>query len=1310
MTAECETGPSLCPECGAQPATEGPRCERCGGELSASARHRQLIGRLIGPFLLESVRRRTPAGTAFAAIDQTDGLWVELEVSALHGGAHPKRAQRERQLRLQLAHPHLVRVLSAGEAGEFAYVATDARPEEGPLADARLHGTRLGLRIASEVCAGLAFLHQHRLVHGCLDPSQVLYDPTSATARLAGPGACLSADGQESAPKSTGNPAYAAPETARGRFSVASDLYSLGALLAYCLCGRAPFGPDREGRRAFVLEHLEEEATLLPELRELLQTLTAPDPGARPKRAQLVRRRLQTLLGERAEVSPVPLDAPSPGRSVMCEDLEELGATGFRLTPALLAPLPLPLAQAALSTWNARPGLPRRMIAYVLWETVTRLLAALGCALLSDRGQPLPTALARRPFRPSFGQWIVIAREALGACPADDELARCARACLFDTAPGRRHSLLRFLEELVELRNKSAHLWPEDEEIDLLSRLLELAKESAFLREGRLLTIESAVLDSDSRVRYQPLALHGAQGPVRGRPFSAAPGLACERVYWQFGQRFLELDPFWIFEGGEVLQLQRVDKGRVRYIALDDRPPRVLRERFAEWTRLLGGAEPALEAPGLATPASEPPPSRDPYVGRMLGSVYRVVAEVGQGGMGRVYRGWDTRLQREVALKLLLGGAWADREVRRRFLNEARVLASVGHPHLVRIFDAGEEGGCLYSVMELLPGPTLAERLEHACDRAAVREVVGWVRDAARALDACHRAGVVHRDIKPANLMLDGRGEVRVLDFGLAHIGGEDLTRTRAHLGTPRYMAPEQILDAKRVGPASDIYGLGMSLYALLSGAEPFADKGSEHAILKAAQVGAFPRLRKVAPDLPEELETIVAKATRPREERRYASAAALAEDLERWLGHRPILARPAGGVERLAKYCRRHPVRAVALSLLGTLLLAMTVMTSIVLDQAATVRRNLDDVERLYDRARAEQLAREVHHPPDSLVIADWIARYRDLAGRLPVHRETLESLTARAALGVLDSVDASLHEVLDSLCTTWDAHVMQMRPHKENALAALRAQYACAAALGETVAMTNSLAMQMTLIPPGSFRMGASTADFAHLQPPHTVHLRHPFRISRMEVHHASYVVVMREARYGYIPKRVGLTDAPVSNVTWYEAVLFCNLLSRREGREELYTITNIVYDGRGRIDTADVALRDPHGDGYRLPSDAEWEYACRAFSTGTSYGPLGATAWTTRDALGSPRPGGLRDPNVWGLYDTLGNVGEWCGVGSYPIVADEVRVDPQDLRPVGKRISKGGSYIDDRLIVRAGFRDEYDAIYHSLEVGFRVVLGAP
>ncbi len=297
---------------------------------------------------------------------------------------------------------------------------------------------------------------------------------------------------------------------------------------------------------------------------------------------------------------------------------------------------------------------------------------------------------------------------------------------------------------------------------------------------------------------------------------------------------------------------------------------------------------------------------------------YEVLGILGRGGMGVVYRAWQTELRRQVAVKMLHAGALAHPEMLSRFRREAEAVARLHHDNIVRIHGVGEHAGSPYLVLELVEGRSLAQTLNGTPQPATW--AAGMIETLARAIHSAHLMGVVHRDLSPANVLMAADGTPRITDFGLAKLvigGGSMRTVTGALLGTPSYMAPEQAGSREgRIGPATDVYALGAILYEMLTGRPPFkAEQPMEtmRQVLSDEPV-APSRLR---PKLPRDLETICLKCLRKEPSRRYADALALADDLGRFLAGRPIRARQSNPVERAWRWCRRNPWPAAAAALL---------------------------------------------------------------------------------------------------------------------------------------------------------------------------------------------------------------------------------------------------------------------------------------------------------------------------------------------------------------------------------------------------------
>jgi tetratricopeptide (TPR) repeat protein len=415
---------------------------------------------------------------------------------------------------------------------------------------------------------------------------------------------------------------------------------------------------------------------------------------------------------------------------------------------------------------------------------------------------------------------------------------------------------------------------------------------------------------------------------------------------------------------------------------------------FADQLRELFEVHRALESARVftgsdgGTPASTlrsgGPTASVPLCGPAPVPGYEILGELGRGGMGVVYKARQVSLNRLVALKMILAGAHADPADLQRFRAEAEAVARLQHPHIVQVIEVGEAGGSPYLVLEYVEGGSLADRLTGKPYPA--RPAAELVKALARAVHYAHRHGVVHRDLKPANILLqrqqaDGRGQEKkqrdsascipkIADFGLAkRLEGEaGQTESGAVLGTPSYMAPEQAAGrSAQVGPAADTYALGALLYELLTGRPPFLGESPLDTVLQVRSQDPVPP-RRLQPTLPRDLETICLKCLRKEPAKRYASAAALADDLRRFLAGRPVAARPAGVSERTWKWVQGRPavaglLAALVLAALGLVLGSAWFTATLRAERdAAQAERDKTDQARheANDRAEAETRFRE--------------------------------------------------------------------------------------------------------------------------------------------------------------------------------------------------------------------------------------------------------------------------------------------------------------------------------------------------------------
>ncbi len=461
---------------------------------------------------------------------------------------------------------------------------------------------------------------------------------------------------------------------------------------------------------------------------------------------------------------------------------------------------------------------------------------------------------------------------------------------------------------------------------------------------------------------------------------------------------------------------------------------------------------------------------------------FEIVREVGRGGMGVVYEAKQPSLNRRVAVKILPAAFAADRTRLRRFAVEAQAAAAAAHPHIVPVYSVGEDQGVNYYVMRLvdgvaldtlaaglvtkpgstLPGqedgsaadPSLAApdqspiatgpaddliRLAVADRPAYHRAITRLGVDVARALDHAHQTGVVHRDVKPANLLLDRAGHVWVTDFGLAQFAdGPSVTRTGGTVGTLRYMSPEQAAgDRGRLDHRTDVYSLATTLYELLTGRPAFPAEEPGVLLRQIAHDDPLPP-RTLDPVLPVDLETVILKAMQKDPRDRYATAAELADDLDRFLAGRPVTARRPSVWDRAKRWSGRHPT-GVATVLVGLL---VAVVTSLFATALVAAKQEETDQAYRAERDRANEAERRFRQSKE---LSDLVLRiseeeigsdspfqgtrrrllhaalenYKQLYadGQDPVVRAELDRVLARVEQLLTDQAEIRTAEMMDLL-----------------------------------------------------------------------------------------------------------------------------------------------------------------------------------------------------------------------------------------------------------------------------------------------------
>jgi serine/threonine protein kinase len=408
--------------------------------------------------------------------------------------------------------------------------------------------------------------------------------------------------------------------------------------------------------------------------------------------------------------------------------------------------------------------------------------------------------------------------------------------------------------------------------------------------------------------------------------------------------------------------------------------------------------QPELAPTRVAPPETGGPPSgratmpagaAPPEGARVPG--YQILEELGRGGMGVVYKARDLRLQRLVALKMILAGAHAGAIGLARFRAEAAAVAQLQHPNIVQIYDSGEHEGRPYFCLEFVEGGSLEQRLQEG--PLPARGAAHLVETLARGMAVAHQAGIVHRDLKPANILLGAavasgssiHGHVsssstgspsndswsqsvvpKIADFGLAKRVDDQSGQTHsgAVLGTPSYMAPEQAEGKNReIGPATDVYALGAILYELLTGRPPFKAGNPIDTIRQVIEQEPVPP-RALDPGVPRDLETICLKCLEKDPHKRYASAVALADDLHRFLINEPVRARPTPAWERAWKWGRRRPA---IVALLGVSLLAVVGLVLFIVWHNVSLQGQLD-------QARADE--REARQREQDAIEAERVSR----------------------------------------------------------------------------------------------------------------------------------------------------------------------------------------------------------------------------------------------------------------------------------------------------------------------------------------------
>ena len=675
-----------------------------------------------------------------------------------------------------------------------------------------------------------------------------------------------------------------------------------------------------------------------------------------------------------------------------------------------------------------------------------------------------------------------------------------------------------------------------------------------------------------------------------------------------------------------------------------------------------GGTEPTLALPAGTKPGAPEGVSAPP--GTYLG-IYELIEKIGQGGMGSVWKARHTKLDKLVAVKLLPPHLMTDAEAVSRFEREMKAVGKLEHAHIVRAMDAGQAEGVHYLVMEYIEGTDLS-RIVKQRGKRSVQEACQMVRHAALGLAHAHEHGLVHRDIKPSNLLLSKKGLVKILDLGLARLASEkpaeevSLTVHGETMGTPDYMAPEQWNSAHSAGPAADLYALGCTLFHLLTGKPPFAGDAqtSFTSKMKAHVLTPPPSLKAARSDVPPELEALYQRLMAKEPLQRPESAKRVAEELREMLrswtkspGLAETITWPGGAGAKSGAMGKRA---LAALAAAGVLIAAI--------------------VSGVYWGS---------HKPGD--------------VGSAPLAKDQRQQVEkARLAPAAASA--------------------------PFNAAQAKYRQEAWAYYLGTPVEWTNSIGMKFCLIPPGEYDRGSdenrvddtlrklskkvkgnvsaeAERDFKSEAPRHRVRILAPFYLSAHEVTQGEYLRVLgtNPAQFtttvsGKSREKMSGRDhgrLPVESVSFDNAVEFCRRLTEMEASK------------------ANQSGGDSLSGGYRLPTDGEWEYACRAGTTswyccGGAESEIDRFAWQRKQM---PWLVGSLKSNAFGLFDMHGNVWEICE--DYFAVDDFASVGKVVDSPTGpatgtSRVARGGGFGSQPILCRSSSRTAFDEPRNN--VGFR------
>ena len=691
------------------------------------------------------------------------------------------------------------------------------------------------------------------------------------------------------------------------------------------------------------------------------------------------------------------------------------------------------------------------------------------------------------------------------------------------------------------------------------------------------------------------------------------------------------------------------------------------------------------------------PSTKPGSIGRL--GHYEILEMLGQGAFGIVFKAFDEKLHRQVAIKAISPQLAATSPPRKRFLREARSVAAIRHENVVQVYSV-EEQPLPYLVMEYVDGRTLQEKLD-AGGPLEAPEILHLGRQMANGLAAAHDKGLIHRDIKPGNILLEAGAEqkVKITDFGLARAADDaTMTRTGTIAGTPMYMAPEQAL-GETLDHRADLFSLGSVLYQMASGRPPF--RGSTAVAVLKRVTDERPRpIQDILSDVPDWLCAIIEKLHAKNPDERFQTAKEVAD----------LFARCQNELQLNGK------VTAVSVS-----------------GRENYAAKESSAVAETTDR-REPATARSFR--PLILAVAAVLLLFvgltvTELTGITSVIRKSgSPGPTVAGGSSQSDTEGTSLESAKSTGWRGWPADAPKPAIAPFNAEQAKKHQEAWAAYLKVPVEYTNSIGVKLRLIPPGEFTMGMTKAEADAIvlrsgnhkywksmtptsAPEHHVRLTQAYYLATCEVTQEQYEKVMGVNPSYFSAGGEGKAKVagqetkqhPADRVSFVDAAEFCIELSRQERLQPVYV-------------SAFNAITLIPGDGYRLPTEAEWEFACRggtntAWFHGEQESTFETVAWFGDNSGGMTHPVGQLKSNPFGLYDVHGNVCEWCQDwydpqayaqrGAGPIV------DPHGPDAGAARVHRGGNWGGGAPFCRSDLRFAEVATARSPGgVGFRLSAG--